>query len=179
MTITTLVVSYTAKDENLWSILQPLLQNGLDAHKNPLMKNLKIWTFRSIRGGDNDSETIQQMFRAPTSAGLLLVSTNACGREYIQQHEWPLFRSTTGKILKPFVALMLSPISFSQVDLGVLGTLNGSASQLMHLINSDGDKFTFQDCLDRKDKGDRVKLSEFIVKLLDDLETNLFTKGLK
>lgn len=174
MSITTLVVSYTAADENLWLALRPKLEQGLAAHPNPLMKQLKVWTFRNLRGGQNDHDQIQRMFQSPDSAGLLCVSVAACGREYIRQNEWPLFRAASGAILKPFVAAMLGPIDFAQVDLGVLGRVGGNATQLLHVVE-DGKVWSWQDCLGvQRRHGDDSLCNQYVSKLVADLAAQLF-----
>lgn len=175
MTITTLVVSYTAHDESLWLALRPKLEAGLKAHRNPAMKQLKVWTFRDLHGGENDHKTIQMKFGDSASAGLLCVSVAACGRDYIQNHEWPLFRNKQGKTLKRFVAIMLSPIDFQQVDLGVLDRVALSGTQLLHLFE-EGKIYSWADCLnhERRYGGDTSLSNKFVGKLLHDLDQQLF-----
>jgi hypothetical protein len=174
MTIDTLVVSYTAQDEALWLEMRPKLEAGLAAHRNPLMKKLKIWTFRDLRGGQNDHNEIQEQFQSPTSAGLLCVSVAACGRPYIQTEEWPLFRNTAGTVLKPFVAVLLSPIDRTQVDLGVLDRIDHNATQLLHVAEG-GMVCTWQDCLNHFNRhGDASLREKFISALIRDLEIQLY-----
>lgn len=172
---TTLVVSYTAHDEALWRALRPRLEAGLKAHRNPAMKKLKVWTFRDLLGGQNDHIAIQDQFGARASAGLLCVSVAACGRDYIRQYEWPLFRDHLGNLLKPFVAIMLSPIDFAQVDLGVLGRVAQGATQLLHLFE-DKKIYSWADCLNHEKRyaGDTSFTSQFVAKLVHDLEQQLF-----
>lgn len=176
MPITTLAVSFAAEDQSDWDLMRPRLQASLDAHANEQMRNLKIWTFRKIAGGQNDSEVIQGKFRDEASAGLLLVSINACGRSYIQKDEWPLFRDTAGKVLKPFVAVMFSPVNASRVNLGVLArNSDGNRTQLLHVLGPKNKIFSWKDCVNHElDTGVSAWCDLFIFKMVDDLEEQLF-----
>lgn len=175
MTITTLTVSYASTDEKLWDLLRPQLQGRLRAHSNPLMKKLSIWTFREIAGGQNDDPAIQEKFRAETSGGLLCVSVDACASSYIQQSEWPVFRDSGGKVLKRFVATMLTLIDEQNMDLGVLQRIGASATQLMHL-SYEGKRYSWSDCVDHgaENGGSKRLANLFVAKLINDLETQLF-----
>jgi WD40 repeat protein len=164
-------VSFAGVDQKLADALLAGVQVGLKARKSTLACRIHFWTFRSplgdgIQGGQNDHQTIQEQFKRSV-AGLLLVSPSACASQYIQEMEWPLFRTAAGKIIKPFLAVQLAPVWEGTHKLGVLDrSAKGDRTQLLHL-HDDGQNLAWDDCLNKASQ--KRKFEEKLIDQLMDL----------
>ena len=159
-----IAVSFAYEDHKLAKDLLEGLKGRLNGRTESWAKQIKFWEFtQDIRSGANDHPTIQDAFNR-THLGLLLVSPLSCASDYIQNKEWPLFRNESGKILKPFRAVQLSPVAPEKHNLGVLGDkgVNGR-TQLFNLRN-EGKNYAWDECIEHPS----LK-NAFIEALLDEI----------
>jgi hypothetical protein len=166
-----IAVSFAGADQALAEGLVKSVETALKGRSTPIASRVKFWMFRRTSGqngivsGEQDHAAMQKAF-ANCALGMLLVSPSACASKYIQNHEWPLFRTPKkGRTRKAFIAVELLRVKEGVHELGVLDrSPDGNRTQLFAHLEKDGTRMAWGDC--EKNAGAK---HDFVEKLCDEM----------
>ncbi len=99
-------ISYSKQDHE-W-------RDKLDLHLKPFVKQqgLKVWTDKQIGTGDSWSDEIDNALRR-TRVGVLLVSPNSIGSDFVMDEEYPRFKQAEKHDDLSLFWLLISPAAYS------------------------------------------------------------------